>query len=205
MSVHPVQLQISRAERVPRIQVAIRVVLVVALGLVAGSSIYWLLYLALPALVALDLLQKGPDAFRSQDAPRLVRVLRWLAGAEGYLYFLTNELPTSAGGAVDLRVNPSGSPSARSALLRLLSSLPALLLVAVLTAVSSLVWIIAAIFALATERVPHLFGDLFLMVLRLKFRLAAYHLSLVDRYPSLSHEREQDLPHRHEGQVQVPS
>jgi hypothetical protein len=185
MFAHPVQLHVARAERVPRIHVAIRLVLVVALGLVAWSSIYWLLYLALPAMVALDLLQKGSEAFITRDAPRVVRGLRWLAGAEAYLFFLSNELPSSTGGAIDLNVNLSASPTASGALARLLLSLPALLLVAILSAVSSLVWILAAIVALVTERIPRLFGDFFVVVLRLKYRLLAYHLSLVDRYPSL--------------------
>jgi hypothetical protein len=168
MFAHPVQLHVARAERVPRIHVAIRLVLVVALGLVAWSSIYWLLYLALPAMVALDLLQKGSEAFITRDAPRVVRGLRWLAGAEAYLFFLSNELPSSTGGAIDLNVNLSASPTASG-----------------LSAVSSLVWILAAIVALVTERIPRLFGDFFVVVLRLKYRLLAYHLSLVDRYPSL--------------------
>jgi hypothetical protein len=38
MSLHPVQLHVLRAERLPRIQVVVRVVLVVALGLVARSE-----------------------------------------------------------------------------------------------------------------------------------------------------------------------
>jgi hypothetical protein len=173
------------------------VVLVVALGFVAWSSLYWLLYLALPAAVALDLLHRGMETFVDRDAPRLVRALRWLAGAEAYLFFLTNDLPTSTGGAVDLQVQVSGAPTAGGALLRLLFSLPALVLVAILTAASSLIWIAAAGVALVTERLPGVFGDLFVAVLRLKYRLLAYHLSLVDRYPSLSEEGrrdEQDLP-----------
>ena len=188
MSAHPVQIHVARAERVPRIEVAVRVVLVIALGLLAWSSIYWLLYLALPAIVALDLLQKGRDAFITRDAPRVVRGLKWLAGAEAFLCFLTNELPSSTGGATDLHVSLSATPTASGALLRLLLSLPALLLVAILSAVSSLVWILAALFALVTERIPRLFGDFFVVVLRVKYRLLAYHLSLVDRYPSLVEE-----------------
>ena len=186
MPTHPVQLHVTRAERVPRAEVAIRVVLVVALGIVTWSAISWILYLALPALVALVLLRKGPDTFRTQDAPRVIRVLSWLAGAEAYLAFLTNELPSTAGGTVRLQVNVTATPTASGALVRLVSSLPALLLVAVLSAVSSLVWVVAAIVALATERTPRIVGDLFLVVLRLKYRLVAYHLSLVDRYPSLA-------------------
>ncbi|HET6150812.1 MAG TPA: DUF4389 domain-containing protein [Polyangia bacterium] len=194
---HPVQLHILRTESLPRVQIAVRVVLVVALGFVAWSSLYWLLYLALPAAVALDLLHRGMETFVDRDAPRLVRALRWLAGAEAYLFFLTNDLPTSTGGAVDLQVQVSGAPTAGGALLRLLFSLPALVLVAILTAASSLIWIAAAGVALVTERLPGVFGDLFVAVLRLKYRLLAYHLSLVDRYPSLSEEGrrdEQDLP-----------
>jgi hypothetical protein len=188
MTAHPVQLHVVRTERVTRIQVAVRIVLVVALAIVSWPALYWILYLTLPAIVALILLQKGVDTFRTRDAPRLILALRWLAGAEAYLYFLTNELPTSGRGAVDLQVNLTAAPTAGSALMRLLSSLPALLLVALLSAVSSLVWIVAAIFALAMERIPRPFGDLFLFVLRLKYRLAAYHLSLVERYPSLAEE-----------------
>ena len=186
MSIHPVQLHVLKAERVPRIQVAARVVLVLALGIIAWSSIYWLLYLALPAVVAVVLLQKGSGTFVSQDAPRLVRALRWLAAAEAYLCFLTNELPTSLGSAVDLQVNVTGAPTARSALLRLVTSVPALLLVGILIAVSSAVWVLAAMCALATEQLPDIFAELFVVVLRMKYRLIAYHLSLVDRYPSLA-------------------
>jgi hypothetical protein len=163
-------------------------VLVLALGIIAWSSIYWLLYLTLPVIVALDVLQRGPEAFFERDAPRLVRALRWLVGAEGYLYFLTNELPTAMGGAVDLHVNVAATPTARSALMRLVSSLPALLLIGVLMVVSSLVWVLAALFALVTERIPSIFAEFFLVVLRAKYRLIAYHLSLVDRYPSLAEE-----------------
>src|SRR5438874_543096 len=85
MTAHPVQLHVVRAERVPRIEVAVRIVLVVALAIVSWPAIYWILYLTLPAIVALILLQRGADTFRSQDAPRLVRGLRWLAAAEAYL------------------------------------------------------------------------------------------------------------------------
>jgi hypothetical protein len=196
MTAHPVQLHVLRAERIPRIQVAVRIVLVVALAIISWPAIYWLLYLTLPAIVALILLQKGLDTFRDRDAPRLVLALRWLAAAEAYLCFLTNEIPTSARGAVDLQVNLTGAPTAGSALVRLLFSLPALLLVALLSAASSLVWVVAALFALAMERIPRVLGDLLLFVLRLKYRLAAYHLSLVDRYPSLAeHAQGASLDH----------
>src|SRR6266700_2227730 len=148
MSTHPVQLRVDRVERVARVQVVIRAVLVLALGLIAWSTIYWLLYLAMPALVAIDLVQRGSANFHDRDAPRAIRVLRWLAGAEAYLCFLTDVLPTSQGSPVDLRVSLTGVPSVRSALMRLALSLPALALLALLTLSSSIVWLLAAVWAL---------------------------------------------------------
>ena len=185
MSFHPVQLQVHRLDRLPRIQVLIRLVLVLALGIIGWSSIYWLLYLAMPALVALSLSQQGAQPYFSQHGPRLVRALRWLVGAEAYLCFLTDVLPTSEGSPVDLRVNLTGVPSVRGALLRLVYSLPALLLVAVLTIASGLVWLLAAVTALISERVPRALAEFLLLAIRVRFRFIAYHLSLVDRYPSL--------------------
>jgi hypothetical protein len=194
MTTHPVQLHIERTARIPRIQVAIRLVLVLALGIVSWSAIYWLLYLALPALVALEVLHKGTDAYVDHDAPRLVRALRWLAGAYAFLGFLTDVLPTSLGGPVDLHVGVSSHPTARSALLRLVTSLPALLLVALLSVVATCAWVVGAACALVAERMPRAIADLMEFVLRAKLRLIAYHLSLVDRYPSLQDHGLEPVP-----------
>jgi hypothetical protein len=56
-------LHVVRAERIPRIQVAVRIVLLVALAIVSWPAMYWILYLTLPAIVALILLQQGLDTF----------------------------------------------------------------------------------------------------------------------------------------------
>ena len=192
MTTHPVQLHIERTDRVPRVQVAIRLVLVLALGVVSWAGIYWLLYLALPALVASRISHKGGDFYVRNDAPRLVRALRWLAGAYAYLCYLTDVLPTSQGGPIDLQIDISSQPTTGSALLRLATSLPALVLVALLSIVGGLAWLAAAACALVTERVPHGLAALLAAVVRTRFRLVAYHLSLVDRYPSL---REPALEH----------
>jgi Domain of unknown function (DUF4389) len=59
------------------------------------------------------------------------------------------------------------------------------LLVAVLSLAADLVWIVAAMVALVTERMPAALADFLALTLRVQLRFAAYHLSLVDRYPSL--------------------
>jgi hypothetical protein len=184
MSRHPVQLTIERVARIPRIHVVIRLALLLALGTIGCSSIYWFLYLALPALVAAMVAQRGGPLYLADSAPRVVRVLRWFASAYGYLWLLTNDLPTSEGSHVDLQITIEGSPTVASSLLRILTSLPALLVVAVLSLAGALVWLVAAAFVLATERMPAALADFLTLVLRVQFRMIAYHLSLVERYPS---------------------
>jgi hypothetical protein len=185
MSPHPVRFRVDRPREMERIHVLIRVVLLLALGAVGWSSLYWLLYLALPAVAALLISQKGFERYFAEDAPRIVRVLRWLAAAYAYLWLLTDTFPTSEGSSVELEVETGGTPTAGSALLRLLSSVPALLLLAVLSLAAGFLWLIGALALLAQNRVPTAIADFLELTLRYQFRFIAYHLSLVERYPSL--------------------
>jgi hypothetical protein len=181
---HPVQLVVEPATRIPRSHVLIRLVLLLALTAVGVSSVYWCLYLALPALVALVVAKKGGVGYLAEDTPRVVRALRWIATTYAYLWFLSDELAFAEGSLVDLRIETEGSPTVGSSLSRLVYGLPALLLVGVLSVAGALVWIVAAVVALVTERMPAALADFLALTLRLQLRFAAYHLSLVDRYPS---------------------
>src|SRR5579863_4002015 len=154
MSGYPVHLQIERTPHPRRIHVVLRTVLLVALGTISMGAIYWIAYLALPALVALALLQRGSGRYFTEDAPRVVRALRWLAEAYAYLWLLTDIPPTAEPGPVELRVELTGTATARSALLRLLYSIPALLLVILLSIGAVVCWVIGAAFILAVERLP---------------------------------------------------
>jgi hypothetical protein len=168
------------------VHVLIRIALLVALGAVGCSSVYWLLYLALPAIAALLIAKKGSERYLAEEGPAIVRVLRWLAAAYAYLWLLTDAVPTSeAGGPVELEITTGGSPKTGSALLRLISSLPALLLLAVLSLAAALLWPIGAVVILAYRRTPTAVADFLTLKLRYQFRLVAYHLSIVDAYPSL--------------------
>ena len=182
---HPVQLHIEKVAGIPRVHIVIRLALLLALGAIGCSSVYWALYLALPALVAAALLHKGGERYLAVDGPRIVRGLRWLASAYAYLWLLSDVLPTAEAGPVDLRIDMAGAPTPRSALLRLLWSLPALLLVAVLSAASAVLWVVAAVWILVTEHMPPAIAEFLSLTLRVELRLIAYHLSLVERYPSL--------------------
>jgi hypothetical protein len=196
MSSHPVQFHVERS-RMQRMQVVVRLAILAALGAVGCSSVYWLIYLALPAVAAVLVSRDGAERYLRDDAPPAARVLVWMAGAYAYLWLLTDALPGSdASDPVELAVEVGGKPTAGSALLRLITSLPALLLLAVLSMAAVPLWIVGAIAVLATERMPAALADFIAMKLRYQFRLVAYHLSLVDAYPLLV---DAPLPHAPSG------
>ncbi len=70
--------------------------------------------------------------------------------------------------------------------MRILSSLPALLLLAMVSLVAAVVWIVGALAVLATGRMPAFAHDFIAMKLRYQLRLLAYHLAIVEAYPSLA-------------------
>ena len=82
-----------------------------------------------------------------------------------------------------------GRPTASSALLRILFSLPALVVLAVLSAAPGILWVVGAVVILIRKRLPAAIADILALTLRFQFQLVAYHLSLVGRYPSLRAER----------------
>jgi hypothetical protein len=182
---HPVRLEIEPPRHTARLHVVTRVVLLAAFAALGCSGIYWFLYLALPALAAIGILRKGGERYLAEDGPRVVRVLRWFASAYGYLWLLTDVLPTADGSPVDLRIEVGGRPTAAAALLRLLYSVPALVLLALLSVVAGVLWIAGAVLILVRERIPGAIVDFLSLTLRFQFQLVAYHLSLVEAYPSL--------------------
>jgi hypothetical protein len=54
-----------------------------------------------------------------------------------------------------------------------------------LATASGLAWLVGAAVILVSGRIPAAVADLLATMLRYQLRLLAYHLSLVDRYPSL--------------------
>jgi uncharacterized protein DUF4389 len=189
MTTNPVQFRAETPPHREPVHVAMRLVLLVALGLIGCSSAYWFLYLALPATAALLITQHGARQFITSDARRIVRVFRWVAAAYAYLWLLTDALPGSEGAeAIELDVEPDGNPTTASALLRLLYSIPAMLLLALLSVVGVVLWVIGAAGIVAWRRLPDWISDYMALTLRYQFRLLAYHLSLVDRYPTVHEE-----------------
>jgi hypothetical protein len=193
MSAHPVQLLIERPARASRLHVGVRLALMLAIAAFGCSSMYWVVYLALPAMAALVVARKGGPRALAENGPPAVRALRWLAAAYAYLWLLTDEPPASERGPVDLRVEFTGEPTPVTALLRLVYSLPGLVVLCLLSLAAGVMWLVGAVYVLVSERLPGAVGDFLALTLRYQFRLVAYPLSLVDRYPSLEESRLQSV------------
>jgi hypothetical protein len=183
---HPVQLEVASPTSFKRIHLVIRLVLLTALGAIGCSSLYWVLYLSLPALAAVPILQKGGGRYLSDDGPVISRALGWLAAVYAYLWLLTDTIPSpGTPSSVTLRIQSQGEPTAGSALRRLITSAPGLILLVLLSFLGFAVWVVCAASILLLETSPAALREFLRLTLSYQFRLVAYHVSLVDRYPSL--------------------
>jgi hypothetical protein len=187
---YPVHLEVSSPARFDRVQLLLRIALAIVLGWVGitGGWLVWLLYGALPVSAAIASSSLGSERFASDFAPRLWRVLRWLLQLSAFMMLLVDRFPTGDAGPVQVDVRCTGTPTAGSALLRLVTSIPSGLVLCVLWFVSAVLWLIAAGLVLLGGPMPAPILAFQRGVLRWQARLVAYHASLVEEYPPFSFE-----------------
>jgi hypothetical protein len=185
---HPVRFEVAPTSRRDRTQVLIRFAILLVVGSAGWSSLFWLLYLGLPVVAALLVSQKGSERYVSEDAPQIARGLEWVAAAYAYLSLLTDAFPVSpVRGAVETRIEPDGAPTTESALLRILTSVPAAIFVALLNVIAVPCWLVGALAILFAGRLPASIGRLLEHVVRYRLRFFAWHLSIVEEYPRFDH------------------
>jgi hypothetical protein len=183
---YPVTFDVVRPERFERTQVFLRILLLIIISIVTGAVgwIFGLVYLALPVLAAILVSNRGRERFIEEDGPRVSGWLRWLVAFYAYLLILTDRFPTERPGEiVRFEVRAGGSPTAGSALLRLIYSIPNAFVFLLLGIVSVAVWLIAAVMVLMRESYPEGLYNFQRGVLRWEARLLGYHASLVEEYP----------------------
>jgi hypothetical protein len=163
-------------------QLLIRLLFMMVLAVV-GAPLGWVfhvLYLGLPILAAVA----GPalgDRYAEQVGQPLQGALRWLLALYAYLGLLTDRPPLDEQHlGVRYEVTCRGTPTVGSALLRLLTSIPAAIVLWVLGVVSAVLWIVAAINILAWRQVPDWIFNFQRGVLRMFARFVAHHASLVE-------------------------
>ena len=190
MTEYPVQLEVRSPDHFDRIQLVLRLVLMVVLGWF-GATAGWLaclLYAALPLAAATIISSEGRDAYAGEVGPQLWRVLRWLLELSAYMMLLSDRFPTADGDSVRVDIRFTSRPTIGSALGRLVTSIPSALLLCVLLPISSVFCVVAIVFVLVGTPMPPAILAFQRGVLRWQARLVAYHASLVDEYPPFSFE-----------------
>jgi hypothetical protein len=178
----PVVFDVPYPSRFERGQVVLRIV-ILFLAAMIGIPFGWILYLGFPVLAALLISQKDGTRYVRDDGPRVTRWLRWIVCAIAYMSLLTDRLPGSGDETVRFDVDRSGTPTVGSALLRIVKAIPSALVLALLTFVSSVVWVVAAVWILVNETYPASLFGYQRGVVRWTARLLAYLASLVEPYP----------------------
>src|SRR5688572_23534865 len=94
MQTYSVHYQADRPDKFTRVQLAIRAIAFAALG-VAGISfgaVFLFLYLALPAFAA-SRIAASPAGYVTEDGPRVLRGLGWLAAVSAWVGLIADRLP----------------------------------------------------------------------------------------------------------------
>ena len=184
----PVTLSIERPARFDRAQVALRVLVIVLLSMLGSAvgGLFAAVYLALPIYAAVSISEHGSERYATTEAPRLTRWLGWLVELYAYLSLLTDRFPTGTSPTITYEVRPTGKPTIGRALLKLLYSLPYVIVLAVLSWIAWFVWVLSALYIVVRETYPAGLYDFMCGVVRWQARLFAYHASLVAEYPPFS-------------------
>lgn len=177
----PVTVEVERPPVFQRGHVFLRLALLVLVGWIGHP--FGLLWLGLPVVAAILVAQRGGQLYLEENGPTVTRILNWILDVVAYLALLTDELPGERRHPVRLRVERSGSPTLRSALLRILYAIPSVIVLAILAFVGAIVWVIAVVLVLINERYPDSLWRFLLGLVRWEAWLLAYLASLVDRYP----------------------
>jgi hypothetical protein len=187
MSTNPVQIEIESPRRFDRLQLAIRIVLAIVLawfGITFGA-LGVIAYLMLPVLAAIAITSGGGDIYVTDRGPQLWRVLAWMLRFEAYMMLLVDRVPLEENG-VSIRIAYSGHPTIRSAMWRLVTSLPLVVVAFVLAIPSGLFWCFAAVCLVLGLDMPRWILAFQLGVFRWHAQLLAYQASLVEPYPRWS-------------------
>jgi hypothetical protein len=196
---YPVQVETASPLRFDRVQLALRLVIAIALGHV-GISAGWpgcALFLALPVVAAVVISTRGAQTYVDDTGPKVWRVVSWLLAFSAYMLLITDRFPAGEPTGVQTQIRPDGRPTTSSALSRLITSLPSGFVLVLLGFVSSVLFVIGAVMILIDQQVPGWILGFQRGVLRWQARLFAYHASLVDEYPPFSFEADPAQPGDH--------
>ena len=184
---YPVTFDVERPAKMARVHVVLRLVIVIVASSVTGNfGGLGLVYLFFPVVAAVLISQKDGARYLAEDGERVTRWIAFVVGVLAYIAMLTDELPGGGRTPVRVEIQRSGTPTAGSALLRILYAIPSALVLALIGIASWVVWIIAAISVLINETYPEGLWRFQRGVVRWEARLLGYIASLAEPYPPFS-------------------
>lgn len=194
MTTYPVHYRVEHPETFTRVQLAVRIVAFIAVGMLGISfgTVFFVAYLGLPVFAVSRLATgKSPEAYVEEDGHGILRVLHWLAAISAWAGLVADRLPSRAPEeVVQLAIDPEAAPrpTTRSAIWRVITGLPSALAFVVLCWIGLFVWLWAALSVLLWQRVgDHAFNYL-VGLQRWSIRLLVHQASLVEEYPPFSFE-----------------
>ena len=185
---YPVTFSVQPTERFRRVNLLLRLGVFFILGWLSefGLSV---LYLLAPIVSAILIAQRGGAEFHSRHGETYRRALRFYVGLTAYLRCATDDFPSwNEERAVRLDVNYMGTPTVGSALLRLITVIPHLIILALMGAVSFVLILVAYVTVLVDESVPDWVVRFQSGVSAWEARALGYYVSLVDEYPPFRFE-----------------
>ena len=180
-----VRIEIASPRHFERGQLAVRIVLACVLGWfgITFGSLAALGYLVLPILAASAITSVGGDNYLGKLGRQLGRALTWVLRCEAYMMLLVDRLPIEDDPGVSITIGYGGHPTLRSAMWRLVTSLPLAAVALVLAIPSAMLWFVAALWILFGFAMPRPILAFQLGVLRWQAQLLVYQGSLVGSYP----------------------
>lgn len=183
---YPVEVSAARPERFERIQLLLRIGVWFILGILSQFGL-GVLFIAGPIVSAVLISQKGGAEFHKQHGESYTKLIRFLTGLQGYLFFGTDEIPAwDKAGAIQYSCNPTGQPTVGSALLRFFMVIPHAIVLSAVGFVAVILAFVAAITVLINESVGHGIWKFLMGVVAWEARVLSYYLSLVEEYPPFS-------------------
>jgi Domain of unknown function (DUF4389) len=186
MATYGVTFDIDRQERHDRTQLVLRLLVLIVLSVLAGSLgwAHFGPYLALPVLGAILISQKGAKRYHAEAGENVTLWLRYAMAFYAYAWLLTDRLPNEdPRQTLRFEITPSGEPTVGSVLLRIITGIPHVIVLALLGIVAFILAFIAAIMILVGESYPEGIFNFLRGFVRWQARLYAYMAGLVDEYP----------------------
>ena len=183
---YPATFDVQPPKEFDKSQVVLRIVLIIVISWLL-DAIAGFAYIALPVIAAVRISQKGPKQYLADAEAGPTKWLRYIMAIYSYMALTTDRMPTQEPEKiVQFDVQPTGSPTIGSALLRIILGIPHAIVLGLLGLILAIVWLIAAVSILFSGTYPEWASSFIRGYLRWTARFMAYMASLVDEYPPFS-------------------